>query len=260
MEAEADAETDDEVVVGGVEDPAIVHANVLDTIEEARAVAEAWRKIFKASRFDPGAKGEISDAIELLIRKWRAVQSVLAASEPPPDGSGGEPEPKVDAPAETVSEPAESTIDGAAVAPKVEATDTGSPSRFPADGSLPDFMRVENRHQWGGGAPVPSVPITPPAPAPTTPAPSPSPPTSPSPKLKVSPHYLPAHKDPWPKDWRSLNAAELEDVIHKTQAFGINHRLEDRHHKQLTRMRERLVVLRKADRAERTVSGSEAVH
>jgi hypothetical protein len=72
--------------------------------------------------------------------------------------------------------------------------------------------------------------------------------TEPS-RTKVLPHYQPTHLDPWPKDWHRLRASELEDVIHATQQFGINHRLEPRHHKQLAKMRERLDVLRKADRA-----------
>jgi hypothetical protein len=47
-------------------------------------------------------------------------------------------------------------------------------------------------------------------------------------------------------------------VISKTQAFGVNHRLEDRHHRQLDKMRERLGVLRAADRAERPQTTAEA--
>jgi hypothetical protein len=62
-----------------VEDPAIVLTNVLDSIEQSRGVAEAFRKIFKVSTFDRAAKKEICDAIESLIRKWRSVQATLAA-------------------------------------------------------------------------------------------------------------------------------------------------------------------------------------
>jgi hypothetical protein len=61
-----------------VEEAGQVRVNALDSIENARAVAGAWRKIFKASSFDAEAKKEISDAIESLIRKWRAAQSTLA--------------------------------------------------------------------------------------------------------------------------------------------------------------------------------------
>jgi hypothetical protein len=62
-----------------VEEPKQVHMNVLDTIEQSKAVAEAYRKIFKVSPFDREAKKEISEAIDALIRKWRSVQSTLAA-------------------------------------------------------------------------------------------------------------------------------------------------------------------------------------
>jgi transcriptional regulator with XRE-family HTH domain len=60
-----------------VEDPRIVLLNVLDTIKQSKAVAEAYRKILKVSPFDRGAKIQISDAIDLLIVKWRSVQSTL---------------------------------------------------------------------------------------------------------------------------------------------------------------------------------------
>jgi hypothetical protein len=63
-----------------VEDPAIVLNNVLDSIKQSRAVAEAYRKILKVSPLDRGAKKEISEAIDSLIRKWRSVQSTLAAN------------------------------------------------------------------------------------------------------------------------------------------------------------------------------------
>jgi hypothetical protein len=62
-----------------VEDPSIVLHNILDSIKQSKSVAEAYRKILKASSFDRAAKKEISDAIELLIRKWRSVQSTLTA-------------------------------------------------------------------------------------------------------------------------------------------------------------------------------------
>jgi hypothetical protein len=111
------------------------------------------------------------------------------------------------------------------------------------------FGRSASHRAYRPAAPDAPVPLTPPVPAPA-PAPTPPAPTpSPAPKLKVAPHYLPAHKDPWPANWRNLDAVELEDVICTTQAFGVNHRLEERHHRQLDKMRERLAVLRKADRA-----------
>jgi hypothetical protein len=60
-----------------VEDPKKVLENVLDSIKQSKAVAEAYRKVLKVSPFDRAAKKQISDEIELLIRKWRSVQSVL---------------------------------------------------------------------------------------------------------------------------------------------------------------------------------------
>jgi Protein of unknown function (DUF3102) len=117
--------------------------------------------------------------------------------------------------------------------------------------------------------PAPSVPRDAPAPAPTPAPPRSTPPSSPPPpapsttprlieRTKVLPHYLPAHRGPWPANWKKLDADELEEAVRATQAFGVNHRLEDRHHRQLDRMRARLNVLRAADRAERPQTGAEA--
>jgi hypothetical protein len=69
---------DDISVSEDVEDPAIVLSNILDSIQRAQSVARAWRKILKLSSFDRGAKKQISDEIDLLIRKWRSVQASLA--------------------------------------------------------------------------------------------------------------------------------------------------------------------------------------
>jgi hypothetical protein len=65
-----------------VEDPAIVLNNVLDSIKQSKAVAEAYRKILKVSPFDREAKKQISDGIESLSRNWRSVQSTLVANAP----------------------------------------------------------------------------------------------------------------------------------------------------------------------------------
>jgi hypothetical protein len=104
--------------------------------------------------------------------------------------------------------------------------------------------------------PIPLTP-TPPAPPPTPPAPS-----RPTPKLgrhtKVLAHYMPAHRDPWPADWKELAAVALEEAIAAVQRFGVAHRLEDKHYRQLARMRERLAVLAKADRAIQPRNGAEA--
>jgi hypothetical protein len=215
-----------------IEDPAIVLVNVLDSIKQSKAVAEAYRKILKASTFDRGAKKKISDAIESLIRKWRSVQSTLAAREndDTPSGSGSAPEGEAEnteAPAETAS------------------TGTVSASEEPAT------------------APVdPATPPLPPSPTPPTPAPTP--PSSPSPKpklgerVKVLPHYQPAHRVPWPKNWRELGADDLEAVIDGVVNFGVNHRLTEHHHRQLRRMRSRLSALRGAERAEARLRGGDA--
>ena len=60
-----------------VEEPAQVVTNFLDSIRNAKSVAEAYRKIFKASSFDREAKKQMCDEINLLIAKWRKVQSTL---------------------------------------------------------------------------------------------------------------------------------------------------------------------------------------
>jgi hypothetical protein len=94
-EASAEAQAEPTVEPDEVEDPAVVLANVLDTIENQKSVAEAYRKIFKVSSFDRSAKEEISDAIESLIRKWRSVQSTIptpADDKPPYPGSAPKPE------------------------------------------------------------------------------------------------------------------------------------------------------------------------
>jgi sigma54-dependent transcription regulator len=64
-----------------VEDPAIVLENVLDSIRHAKSVANAYRKIFKVSSFDRGAKNQIDEAITALIGKWRSVQTLLRRAE-----------------------------------------------------------------------------------------------------------------------------------------------------------------------------------
>jgi hypothetical protein len=214
----------DEVVIGGVEDPAIVLANVLDTIEEAKAVAEAYRKIFKVSRFDPGARGEISDAIESLIRKWRAVQSALAASEPPPGGPGGEPGPKAEEPAEV--HPDLMPVDTAKlkwrrgfeeqiksngaddehryVIDRTRKVDDWSARFFPDPppshrsldlgkfNTIDEAKRACERHYVAGAPQDTPVPLAPPSPAPSPTTPSPSPPApSPSPAPPTPPPPLP---------------------------------------------------------------------
>jgi hypothetical protein len=50
-------------------------------------------------------------------------------------------------------------------------------------------------------------------------------------------------------------ADQAPPAIADVQRFGVAHRLEDKHHKQLAMMRERLAVLVKADRAVRPRGG-----
>jgi hypothetical protein len=70
-------ENNDVEVSEEVEDPALVLADALDTIDWHKAVAEAYRKIFKVSSFDREAKEQIRAAIKKLIIKWRTVDSAL---------------------------------------------------------------------------------------------------------------------------------------------------------------------------------------
>ena len=60
-----------------VEDAAQVLTNALDSIKQAKAVAEAYRKIFKKSVFDLEAQEQLGHEIDLLIVKWRTVKSTL---------------------------------------------------------------------------------------------------------------------------------------------------------------------------------------
>jgi hypothetical protein len=171
------------------------------------------------------------------IRKLAAfLHEVACKLDEPPSGpsGGGEPEPQANKPAEQATETAqqketEAALEPAALEPASETVSQTAPQ------------------------PTPFVP--------TKPAPQPAPPARPpgqgprlSARTKVASHYLPTNKDPWPKNWRGLGTVELEDAIEAKQRFGVNHRLEDRHHKELAKMRGRLEVLRKADRAERRPS------
>jgi hypothetical protein len=60
-----------------VEDPVKVLENILDSIKDAKAVAEAYRKILSKSPFARKEKKKIYDEITLLISKWKRVQSTL---------------------------------------------------------------------------------------------------------------------------------------------------------------------------------------
>jgi hypothetical protein len=59
--------------------PEIIRENALNTISRHKAVAEAYRKIFKLarSRLEDTARAEIDAAIRRLIRKWKVVLNTL---------------------------------------------------------------------------------------------------------------------------------------------------------------------------------------
>jgi hypothetical protein len=61
----------------GVAAPEEVLANFLESATASKAMAEAYRKIFKASSFDLEAKKQICESIDLLIGKWRRVKSTI---------------------------------------------------------------------------------------------------------------------------------------------------------------------------------------
>jgi hypothetical protein len=69
-----------EIVSDEVADAAFVLDHALDSLDGAKALAEAYRKIFKKSSFDREAKEQIRHAIKLLIIKWRTAESALDKS------------------------------------------------------------------------------------------------------------------------------------------------------------------------------------
>jgi hypothetical protein len=78
--ADTPEESEGDLVISGddVEDAVTVLNNIIDSIKQAKSVAEAWRKILKASTFDREAKELIGTEIDLLIRKLRSVQSTIS--------------------------------------------------------------------------------------------------------------------------------------------------------------------------------------
>jgi hypothetical protein len=60
-----------------VESPEVIEGNVMDTFGRHRAVANAYRKIFKVSSFDPEAKARISNAIDRLIATWKSTREAV---------------------------------------------------------------------------------------------------------------------------------------------------------------------------------------
>ena len=72
---EVRSESDDED--NGVADPAEVEDNALHSLGRNSAHAKMFKKIFKLSSFDRGAKERISTAIDEMISKWRSAQATL---------------------------------------------------------------------------------------------------------------------------------------------------------------------------------------
>jgi Protein of unknown function (DUF3102) len=253
----ADAADDDE---SEVEDPKVVAGNILDTIEHHKELARVFRKFCKLSSFDHETKKQLHEGIEVLIAKWRLVQTTLKKDDPkPPSGpsSGskpeGEPEPKdttapaETAPTETVPHPDCPACAGSGLATFQQQTcGTGEPIGQPIGVDCPlckPETAAETVPPPEQTAPQP-IPISPPTPAPApTPTPTPSPP---KPQLAF-------------ENWERISvASELELVICKTGAFGVEHGCEEQLLPQMQKMRERLTVLRKADRAERPQAKAEA--
>jgi hypothetical protein len=213
------------------------HNNVVDT---AVTLSHQGTDICNLADLSREQRDDVISLLQEMHATIFSVISCLREVRPSPSGpDDGEPE--------ETEEPAPAAPAQVGIVSAIEEQKTQAPDpSLDIPGLL--IQAARQRHPVASAPQDTPVPLTPPAPSPASPTPSPSP----TPKLKITPHYLPAHRDPWPKDWRSLPATVLEEVIHATQAFGVTHRLEERHHRQLDKMRERLAVLRKADRAERS--------
>jgi hypothetical protein len=212
-------------------------------------------------RSNPG----LADLIRMAAAFYTAVVAEL--DKPRPSGPGGGSEPK-DKKGE------EPTSEAPAQAGTISAVEeqTATAGLIPEDLSIPPFMR---HTEEASDAPVP---LTPPQPAPA-PSPAPSPPTSPSPVRArrrrekhpeneadliaagfVKSQQCGVYMRPWPANWERISADSLEVVICNTGAFGVEHGCEEQVRPQLQKMRSRLEVLRKADRAERPQANAEAAH
>ena len=77
-EFDADPDDDHDEYVA---EPEAVRRRILDALGQHKAVAEAYRKIIKASRFEDAARNEIRNSIELLKQKWGRVQGALKRKE-----------------------------------------------------------------------------------------------------------------------------------------------------------------------------------
>jgi hypothetical protein len=57
----------------GVAEPAEIRRNLLDSIDRAKAIARAYKKVLKVASLDQEAKVEISDALGGLISLWQSL-------------------------------------------------------------------------------------------------------------------------------------------------------------------------------------------
>jgi hypothetical protein len=76
-------------VVDDVEHAREVHKNILESIKDAKAVAEAWRKVTTPLTFDGEQKDQIVTEIGLLTRKRACVRSAVNSDPSPPSDGGG---------------------------------------------------------------------------------------------------------------------------------------------------------------------------
>jgi Protein of unknown function (DUF3102) len=187
---------------------------------------------------------------------------------PPPTNAKGrdvETEPSVEPPVQasdgnTLSAP---TPDFAARVADLVAT-------FPADGGIPPFLLRTSTEPpsvpQDASQPLPPAPLVPRDLTPTPPSPAPAlatpplPATPPAPsRTQVAAHYLPAHRDPWPANWKKLDAAELvEPLTHLRELFVVPIFETMVHAETLNDGDGLLEVLRKADRAEHRASAPSA--
>jgi hypothetical protein len=87
LDADADQQDhDDDAAHAAV--AAVRERNIRIWVDRSHAGAKALRKVIKVAHLEDGARREIDDAIERLIREWRTVQSALRRSaERPPDSA-----------------------------------------------------------------------------------------------------------------------------------------------------------------------------
>jgi ParB/RepB/Spo0J family partition protein len=105
----------EEIVIDpdGVEDVDVVLKNFMASVGDAKDVAESWRKVTGRTSFADEAAQQVNHEIDLLIRKWRTVQSAVNNGNEPPSGPTGggpvsgpvsEPQPPLEEPAENATQ------------------------------------------------------------------------------------------------------------------------------------------------------------